>query len=484
MDHLVDVPQQDGSKQHDSSVDPATRHGHLRCGLSLLILLICFPISVLFVGVQYLRAILLRNWTPLLMTSPVNGHSQTVLVTGGKMSKSLQFARWLWRAGYKVILVETPRYRGCASRFSRAVHAFECIPCPRSDPEGYVLGLVTAARKHGASFFVPVASPAAAVPDAAAKTRLEAVGCKSMHFDLEQATVLDNKHAFCKLAADLGLAAPESYLVTSALEVHKLNRELSDNPQKSTYILKNMEYDPIHRLDLFQLPASVSVLNAYLEKIERDGNPIQPDRPWQVQRFLTGPEYSAFAVIRDGTVRALTTSRSSASQLNFQHIEHQGIEQWVRRFAASSKMTGQLCFDFIQDAKTGITYPIECNPRVHSQCSVFPNDDQFGKALLQDTFTGCLLGNPRAEPVYWLYNELFKLLPDRLLHYGGSDSKYSLFWRAITHKEADFDLDDPMPFFMKSHFQLPYLLVLTMLSGNEWKKMDFCIGKVVEMGGD
>ena len=239
MDHLAEVPQQGDSKQHDSGVDPETRYGYLRCGLSLLILLGCLPISVLFAVVQYVRAMVLHNWAPLVR-SPVNPESQAVLVTGGKMSKSLQFARWLWRAGYKVILVETPRYQGCAARFSRAVHAFECVPCPRTDPEGYILGLVTVARKYGAGFFVPVASPAAAVSDAAAKTQLEAVGCKSMHFDLEQATVLDNKHTFGKLAANLGLAAPESFLVTSALEVHTLNRELADNPQKSTYILKNM----------------------------------------------------------------------------------------------------------------------------------------------------------------------------------------------------------------------------------------------------
>lgn len=53
-----------------------------------------------------------------------------------------------------------------------------------------------------------------------------------------------------------------------------------------------------------------------------------------------------------------------------------------------------------------------------------------------------------------------------------------------TEREADFDAEDPLPFLLRNHFQLPGLLWGTMVQGTPWKKLDFCIGKVVELNGD
>ena len=46
------------------------------------------------------------------------------------------------------------------------------------------------------------------------------------------------------------------------------------------------------------------------------------------QRFVRGREFTSFAVLRDGAVRALTTAQSSASQLNYEHIDVESIAQW------------------------------------------------------------------------------------------------------------------------------------------------------------
>ena len=58
------------------------------------------------------------------------------------------------------------------------------------------------------------------------------------------------------------------------------------------YILKNLEYDPVHRLDLFLLPCPDGELEGYLKKLRRDGNAIESARPWQLQggptEFNTG----------------------------------------------------------------------------------------------------------------------------------------------------------------------------------------------------
>ena len=51
-------------------------------------------------------------------------------------------------------------------------------------------------------------------------------------------------------------------------------------------------------------------------------------------------------------------------------------------------------------------------------------------------------------------------------------------------RDADFDAGDMLPFFMRNVFQPLVLLWHTFCSGNEWKKIDFAIGKVVEKNGD
>ena len=81
----------------------------------------------------------------------------------------------------------------------------------------------------------------------------------------------------------------------------------------------------------------------------------------------------------------------------------------MRTFAERTKLTGQLCFDFIRDDETEVCYPIECNPRVHSQCAVFLDDDdkvEFGDAVLAEHFPKTLCPSKTAPPVYWLYNEV------------------------------------------------------------------------------
>ena len=42
----------------------------------------------------------------------------------------------------KVVMVETEKYWLVGSRFSRSVVAFDTVPCPREDEEGYIKGLV------------------------------------------------------------------------------------------------------------------------------------------------------------------------------------------------------------------------------------------------------------------------------------------------------------------------------------------------------
>ena len=50
--------------------------------------------------------------------------------------------------------------------------------------------------------------------------------------------------------------------------------------------------------------------------------------------------------------------------------------------------------------------------------------------------------------------------------------------------DATFDPADPLPFLGLHYMQVPVLLLRNIWSGRPWKKIDLCIGKVVELGGD
>jgi len=419
----------------------------------------------------------------------------TVMLTGGKFSKSLHFARWFWKYGYRVVLVESKKYRWCGTQWSRAVTCFEIATSPRIDPDKYVEDLARIVKKHKIDYFVPVSSPASAVHDSRAKPLLESLGCRVLHFDLDITKTLDNKHEFGNYARSLGLTVPLTFCATSDDSARLINKKLLDwvesgkNPK--TYILKNIEYDPIHRLDMFQLPCDEKKLNEYLQKISDDGNPITSNAPWQVQQYIEGSEYTCMAVLREGHTRALTISESSYSQLNYEHKDIPAITRWVQQFASQApQLTGQLCWDFIMDCHTQEIYPLECNPRIHSQCAVFVDTPEVGLAVLseewEEGFT--LVPETSAVQVFWLYNELFKLLPQWLFpgyrKHAEICSIGSILHLIITGRESDMDLEDPAPFLLRNHLQLPMLLFHTFWNNSPWVKLDFCIGKVVELGGD
>lgn len=577
----------------------------LRAILHLLLLQSLLPISLTYL----ISVVVHRCWRLLLdglgrkdstssgqilaKTTSERRHF-TVVLTGGKMSKTLHMVRCLRsyadsdsNVNLKIVVLEQAKFRYCNTRYSRCVDHFQTITSPRVSPQAYMEDVYEACKEHKATHFLPVAAPVEAVYDAQVKKRLEeAANTTALHMDAELCDILDDKHRFGSFLRDtLHLRSPRTHQVTTNAQVHvwndKFRREMSDGTLKRTMVLKNLSYDPIHRLDLFQLPCSKEKLDEYLAKIERDGNPITKNEPWQLQEYLArGMEYAAMIVVRDNRVVSMTSCPSSASQLNYIHCEIPSIRQWLEDFMEGLQkskyvLTGQLCFDFmvVEEDGENVAYPIECNPRVHTQCTIYNSDDVravFGSLLLNhesenEEYLLSLLdrdyGHTSSEKgmlnVYWFYNEFFKVFPNSwLLMYNGDkddvkrskmllqpisvpsgrdmaalvlylpaivmsllfaapvliygaiiayseESKSQLTMmehtRVIVIKFVDFlerlaylsqNIEgdtwsrDPFPFVAKNHIQVPSRLLATIRTGVEWKKIDFAIGKVVEVGGD
>ncbi|MBW4665702.1 MAG: ATP-grasp domain-containing protein [Chroococcus sp. CMT-3BRIN-NPC107] len=429
---------------------------------TLALLAIAFPFNCIVV----LGALLASRKLPQnTIANPKN-----ILISGGKMTKALQLARSFYTAGHRIVLIETEKYWLTGHRFSRAVDAFYTVPAPQKDPDGYIQALVNIAKKENIDVYIPVCSPVSSYYDSLAKPALSGC-CEVFHFDADITKMLDDKFAFAQKAQSLSLSVPKSYKITHPQQI--LDFDFSTEQHK--YILKSIPYDSVRRLNLTKLPCNFPAeTEAFVNSL-----PISEEKPWIMQEFITGKEYCTHSTVRNGELRLHCCCESSAFQVNYENVEQPEILQWVSHFVKQLGITGQASFDFIK-TENGTIYAIECNPRTHSAITMFYNHSGVAEAYLGDRLdTQPLQPLTDSKPTYWLYHEVWRLNEIR------SFSQLQTWFKNIRRgKESIFDPNDPLPFLMVHHWQIPLLLLdnLRRLAG--FVRIDFNIGKLVEFGGD
>ncbi|OLM09148.1 ATP-grasp ligase forming mycosporine-glycine, MysC [Pseudonocardia sp. Ae707_Ps1] len=438
---------------------PAT--GRTRTAATLLLLTAVLPVNAAITGMAALIGLTRRARRPRSTAT-----RQTIMLSGGKMTKALTLARAFHDAGHRVVLVEQARYRLSGHRFSRAVDAFHVVPAP--DAPDYAERLAEIAQHEGVDVYVPVCSPLASWYDADAKQALEPL-CEVVHPDSDVVALLDDKHRFAQAAAAMGLPVPDTHRITDPQQV--IDFDFTSAPG-STYVLKSIAYDPVRRMDLTRLPHPTAHQTAdFVRRL-----PISSDNPWILQEFVEGTEYCTHSTVRDGAVALHCCCPSSAFQLNYTAVTHPVIDEWVRRFCTELGVTGQLSFDFIERAD-GSVYAIECNPRTHSAITLFHDHPGLADAYLSAHAGPPAVPDPGARPTYWLYHELGRLL-------GAPTSLPKRLRTILRGKEALLEARDPLPFLLVPHLQIAALLLDKLVRGTPWVKIDINIGKLVESAGD
>jgi predicted ATP-grasp superfamily ATP-dependent carboligase len=436
--------------------------------VTLTLLLLALPINVTVVVLSLLWSKLAR----LLHQSKPATHPKNILISGGKMTKTLQLARSFYAAGHRVVLIETHKYWLSGHQFSQAVDKFYTTPIPEKDPDAYTQGLIEIIKRENIDIYIPVTSPVGSYYDSLAKPELSEY-CEVFHVDADVCEMLDDKYAFSEKVRQLGLSVPKSFKITSPEEV--LNFDFSQETRK--YILKSIPYDSIRRLDLTKLPCETTEkTEAFVRSL-----PISPEKPWIMQEFIPGKEYCTHSTVRNGTLRLHTCCESSAFQVNYKNVEQPKIREWVTSLFRELKITGQISFDFIE-AEDGEVYAIECNPRTHSAITTFHDHPGVADAYLKDTQNENELPVeplPDSKPTYWLYHELWRLTEIR------SWSQLQPWLEKIVQgTDAIFQLDDPLPFLTVPHWQITLLLLDNLIKFKSWVRIDFNIGKLVQLGGD
>jgi hypothetical protein len=199
---------------------------------TLMLLLLVLPFNLTLTAIALLRSAIFQP--PRTIASD----PKTILISGGKMTKTLQLARSFHRAGHRVILIESHKYWLTGHRFSWAVDRFYTVPKPQA--KEYIDALLEIVQTEGVDVYIPVCSPVASYYDAEAKQVLSKY-CEVLHFDPELVQKLDDKSEFSAISTSLGLTVPDSYRIIHPQQI----LDFDFAKQAQTYILKSIPYDSV-----------------------------------------------------------------------------------------------------------------------------------------------------------------------------------------------------------------------------------------------
>ncbi|WP_434721929.1 ATP-grasp domain-containing protein [Mesorhizobium sp. RIZ17] len=328
------------------------------------------------------------------------GANETVLITGARAPVALHLARLLHGAGHRVILADTPARPIAAA--SKACARYHRLPPPRFEPRSYADAVEALIRAEGIGLVIPTCEE---VFHLALAWRGRTMPTRLFAPDLGLLAQVHNKHGFIRLAEQLGLAVPETTLLNSRDDLEAVrgrSRDLVFKPVWSRF-------------------ASHVLLRPTPDFL--DAIAPSPAMPWVAQRFVEGEEISAYAVARDGQLKALALYRSlyragKGAGIFFERVEDAAARELVERVVAGTAWTGQISFDLMREAD-GRVLPLECNPRAVSGLHFFRDPARFVDAALGEgpEVTPDVTAPQTVQLAMWIYGLPAALRSGGLAHF-------------------------------------------------------------------
>lgn len=290
--------------------------------------------------------------------------NNTVLITGARAPVALHLARLLHGAGRRVILADSPARPIAAA--STACALYRRLPPPRFAPDAYAEAVEALVRADGVDLVIPTCEEVFYLGQL---WRDRAMPARLFAPDMDLLARVHDKHAFIRLAESLGIAVPETTLLQSDADLQAVrgrSRELVFKPVWSRF-------------------ASHVLLRPSPEEL--DTISPSPEMPWVAQRFVAGEEISAYAVARNGELKALALYRSlyragKGAGICFERVEDAAARRFVETFVAGTGWTGQISFDLMRE-QDGQVLPLECNPRAVSGLHFFRDPQRFTDAVFE-----------------------------------------------------------------------------------------------------
>ncbi|MUG99514.1 ATP-grasp domain-containing protein [Scytonema sp. UIC 10036] len=348
-----------------------------------------------------------------------------ILLTGGRAPVTLDLARLLSVASYKVFVADSIKHHLCTA--SRAVVKNFLVPPPRINPTGYIEALLEIIKQENITFLIPTCEEIFYISH---KLSQLTPYCQVFAEPLEKLNRLHNKWQFINRVQQLGLAAPQTWLVNS----HQDLLDVLDLPSPRKIVLK-----PVYS----RFASQVHILSKPVSEIP--SLQINLNKAWVAQEFISGKHYCTYTIAHQGKVVAHAVyptifTAGKGSCIYFESVEHSGLLEWVKTFVEAEEFTGQVSFDFIE-ADDGVLYPLECNPRAISAIHLFDRADGLERAFFNNTNSiiqpkvGQRTAIAMAMIVYGLPSAI------------GSGRLGGWLNMFVRTKDVVFRLSDPLPFF-------------------------------------
>lgn len=310
-----------------------------------------------------------------------------VLLSGGRAPATLELARLLHAAGVDVFMAESRRWHLC--KMSNAIRKNFHVPAPRFNLDAYIVALIKIIQDEQIDLLIPTCEELFYVAQGRGRLTQH---CQVFVEDIEKLNVLHNKWLFSQRALEHGLSVPCTELI--------LNQQ-----SLSTWIGKPVVLKRAY--SRFSGDTLIKPAN------EDDLSRIQPSEPspWIVQAFVEGKHWCSYSVAHQGTITAhgvyqTTFSVGQGTAIEFQSVNHPKVFEWVKRFIEAEQFSGQIAFDFIEDA-SGKLFAIECNPRTTSGVHLFCNQPEVVQAF---TNPDSSLIEPTSKPSILMFPMLWYLL--------------------------------------------------------------------------
>ncbi|KYC38216.1 hypothetical protein WA1_38395 [Scytonema hofmannii PCC 7110] len=348
-----------------------------------------------------------------------------ILLTGGRAPVTLDLARLLSAAGYRVFVADSIKHHLCTA--SRAVIKNFLVPPPRINPTGYIEALLEIIQQESIEFLIPTCEEIFYISN---KLFQLTPYCQVFAEPLEKLNRLHNKWQFINRVQQLGLVAPQTWLLNS----HKDLLDVLDLPNPKKIVLKPVYSRFANHVHILSKPLSEIPL---LE--------INSQKAWVAQEFLSGKHYCTYSIAHQGKVVAHAVyptifTAGKGSCIYFESIEHSGLLEWVKTFVEAEEFTGQIAFDFIE-SDDGVLYPLECNPRAISAIHLFEASDGLERAFFNKTN---IIIQPKVGQRTAIAMAMIVYGLASAIRSGRFGSWLKMFMRT---QDVVFRLSDPLPFF-------------------------------------
>ena len=284
-----------------------------------------------------------------------------VLLLGGRAPVAADHARRFARQGWQVHVADSVPCR--VTGWSRAVRSSTPLAPPRYDPAAFVAGLAQTIRRQRIDLVVPNCEE---VFYLSRYRHLLPAACRVLADDFDKLRALHSKWEFLRLADACGGNPPPSARVRGigAAREWAAGAAVVLKPEFSRF--------GVH-------------VRLYPDGIPPDAPALAEHGDWVVQHYRRGQELCSYSVADEGRLVAhvvyLAKYRlNRSSSYYFVHHASARIAEFVSRFVAQQRFTGQIAFDWI-DAGNDNPSVIECNPRAISGVHLFGPDDALPAAL-------------------------------------------------------------------------------------------------------